>query len=560
MLIDSLVALFERRAIKYDPVYPGDPGLADLFGGGQVARSGLPVNEKTALTHSAVWRAVNFRSMVMGDIPVSIYRRQPDGGKIRLTDHPLYSLLHDVANEELFISAFTRQQLAENHVLTWGNEYAWIQRDGRGRPIGLWPHPPNMVTVDVTTSGALRYIFHGLREADKTYLPDAVLHFKGLGPDCLIGWSRIRLARESIGQALAAQQFGGAYFGQGARMGVVITTAAGFRPEDAKAMKESIADQTSGPDNWHRPLVIPQADKVVPITVPPEDAQFLGTQEWGVTEAARWFDVPLVFMMLPNSEPRANAEQDTLNFVTTTIAPQCRNYEQELNQKLLLPDERGSLFIEHNVDALLRGDFKSRMEGYAIARTWGLITANDFKRKENENPIGEEGDVLLVPMNSMNAKALVGQTEPPGASTPVAEPEASRSGAVDWLAVYRPLFADAAKRLLAKEERSFDAAIAKHGAAAGNGEMRRVFYRGHADAVRHALFPVILSLAQGSEADASAISEDIAARYCADAQRAQWPAWRDGRAWEFLENECRKAISKFKETDNGKATIDSDSH
>lgn len=555
MLLDLIARSFEQRASwTLSGGHPRDPVIADWIGANQASKTGIVVNEKTALTHSAVWRAVNLRSMLMGDIPLGVFRKRSDGGKDNLSDHPVYPLVHDLCNADLFLTPFVRQQTSQNQKLTWGNSFAWIERKKNGSPVNLWPHPPNMVEMDSTKDGRLFYLFAGTRESGKTYDPSEVLHDKGMSPDGLWGWSRIRQARESIGQALAAQQFGGAYFGQGARMGTIITTAPGFRKEDIKPMLESIAAQTTGPDNWHRPFVIPFADKIQPITVPPDDAQFLGTQEWGVAEAARWFDVPLVFMMLQNSEPRANAEQDTLNFVTTTIAPECRSIEQELNIKLLSAKERAAgVFIEHNVDALLRGDFKSRMEGYNLALNNGTYSRNEVRRRENLDPIAEEdgGNLRTVPVQTLNLKALVNQTEPPN-TTPKDEivdtehePHVERS--VDWLAVYEPMIVGAAERLLDKEEKAVQAAIRKHGTL--RAEHLAEFYDGHLDAVRYIVGPIVRSIV-GWDADESI--NDVANSYCRMARRSQWPQWKASGAQDELRSASVELLKDFRGLINGK--------
>lgn len=553
MLLEAISRTFEKRAIKFDPIYPGDPGLANLWGGGQPAKSGIVVNEKSALTHSSIWRAVNFRSAVMGRIPIFVYSLRDDESRERLRDHALSPLLRRVVNEELAMSAFTFWHSRENQVLTWGNSYAWIERNGnRARPVALWPHPPDRVTVDLTDDGRVFYVFHGDREPDKTREPRDVLHFKGPSPDGLIGWSRIRVFRESIGQTLAAQQFGAAYFGQGARMGVTITTLPGFKIADAKMMKESIAEQATGPENWHRPLVLPGADKIVPTSIPPEDSQFLGTMEWGVAEAARIMGVPLVFMMLPNSEPRANAEQDTLNFKTTEIDPECENFAQEINQKLLLPSEQGRVFVEHNLDSLLRGDFKSRMEAWRLVYSEGLLSRDAIARMENWQPIGAEagGDVYRVPVNSMNLESLIGQTAPPAAVTPpmkIGEPPAR---AVDWLATYEPLFADGGERLIAKERKAIEALMMKGRSHSDLAADIATYYHGHKDAVRYVFAPLVRSMATIRD-QADVWVERFAERYCVAAHAEQWPAWKAGKAMAMIAAECRAAIQYFKVKKDG---------
>jgi hypothetical protein len=278
--------------------------------------------------------------------------------------------------------------------------------------------------------------------------------------------------------------------------------------------------------------------------------------EWGVTDAARAFGVPLVFMMLPNAEPKANAEQDTLNFSTTEISPQCRNYEQELNQKLLLSTERDRLFIEHDVKALLRGDFKSRMEGYHFGLMDGLFDRDTCLQLENMDPLGEDkgGMVRTVPVNSMNLEALIGQTAPPAAVTPSAKIGEPPARVVDWIAVYEPLFADATARLLAKEKKAVEAMMGK---ARGHSDLDadiRAFYSGHDDAVRFVLGPIVRSVASEAS-EAAAFTEWTAERYCRAAHREPWPAWSGGKAAAFMTSVCRAAVENFKGVENGKAAV-----
>lgn len=553
MVLDRIAAVFEKRWSLSDANLL-DPTLKSFFGGGEAVGSGIVVNEKTAMTHSAVWRAVNFRSTVMGDIPVSLYEQAAGGGKTKLFTHPRHRLIHDLWNPEQSITASTAQHNTENLVLTWGNAYWWIERNGRSEPVALWPHPPSAVRVEVTKDGSILYLFRSIGQSDKTRAPRDVLHFKGPGPNPLIGWGRIRIARESIGQSLAAQQYGSRYFGQGARMGTIVTTLPGFRPEHKKMLLEDIAKQVTGPDNWHRPLVMSGVDKIVPVTVPAEDAQFIGTQEFGVAEAARWFDVPLVFMMLPNSEPKANAEQDSLNFVKFTVGPECRNFEQELNLKLLMPSERGKLFFEHNVDALLRGDFKSRMEGYHLGLMDGLFSRDDCLRRENMDPIGEDdgGDVRTVPVNSMNLKALIGQTAPPAAVTPPAKIGEPPAREVDWLAIYGPLFDDATERLLGKERKAIDGIVFKHGATDKMNVAVKEFYAAYDDSIKFVLVPILRSLA-GTDDEAENLADWIAVRYCRFASRESWPQWSKDKAKVFMAGECRRAVANFKGMQNANA-------
>jgi hypothetical protein len=259
-------------------------------------------------------------------------------------------------------------------------------------------------------------------------------------------------------------------------------------------------------------------------------------------------------MMLPNSEPKANAEQDSLNFVKFTIGPECRNFEQEMNLKLLLPNERGRFFFEHNVDALLRGDFKSRMEGYHLGLMDGLFDRDDCLRKENMDPIGEEngGTVRTVPVNSMNLKALINQTTPPAAVTPPAKIGEPPARETDWLAIFAPLFDDATERLLLKERKAIEAILGKKWKPETATAAQREFYAGHDESVRFILCPILRSLA-GSDDEAASFADWIAVRYCREAMREPFGPWAAGKAKLFMAGECRRAIANFKGIQNADA-------
>lgn len=564
MILDRLVSgIRECRSFVIPGRHPGDPALAEIFDTYGTTRAGVKVNHVSALGLSAVWRAVNVRSMAMGSLPLFFYKRLANGGRERFSDHPA-AWLHDVANSELAMTASTFQQLAQRTKLLWGNHVSWIERRRRdGAPVNLWPQPPDMVRIDETKSGQLVYVFSGNNEPDKTYKPMDVLHFKGPSPDGLWGWSRIKIMRESLGGTMAAQRFAAAWFGQGARMGSIITTLPGTKAEDALKMREYVTKQATGEDNWHRPMVVPGADKVTPIGVPAEDAQFLATQEFGVTEAARLFDVPLGYMGLPNAEPRANAEQGALDFVVMTLGPECGDNEQEIGLKFLATEERKEVYPEYNLDALLRGDFRTRMEGYGTAVNNGLRSVNDVARVENWNPISEEdgGDVRRVPVNTVNLKALVNQTEMPNLTPTPGEPEkkpakkpAEKKSAVDWVAVYEPMFVDAVSRLVAKERKFFDSQIAKRGESAISREARAAFYASDSfrDPVGFVALPIFRALSASSSPKRDCDASDIVTfkrRYAERSLTMEYPEWLS-EGWKlFSHSECVDSVMAYRSAD-----------
>ena len=194
-VVSGLRALFTRNLLG--PYGLNDPILNRLFGGTPVT-SGVSVTEDTALNYSAVWAAVNLISGALSSLPLILYRRLPNGGKERYTDHPLYALLDDEPNPEM--SSMIFRETLQAHVLTWGNGFAWIQRDQAGRPIGLWPLTPNRVQPFRTDRGSeLRYRIDNA----EVLTASEVLHVQGMGFDGVTGYSVIRRHREAIGLGLA---------------------------------------------------------------------------------------------------------------------------------------------------------------------------------------------------------------------------------------------------------------------------------------------------------------------------------------------------------------------
>lgn len=372
---------------------------AFLFGG---TTAGKPVNEQTAMQMTAVYSCVRILSETLAGLPLHVYRNNDSGGKEKSLKHPLYKLLHDEPNPEM--TSFAFRETLMSHLLLWGNAYAQIIRNARGEIIALYPLMPNKMTVDRDSTGRLFYIYSRTTEDTPTlgqdnpvYLsPSDVLHIPGLGFDGLVGYSPIAMAKNAVGLAIATEEYGAKFFANGAAPGGVLEHPGTIK--DPQKVRESWNAAYQGTSNAHRVAVLEEGMKYQPIGISPEQAQFLETRKFQINEIARIFRVPPHMLADLEKSSFSNIEQQSLEFVKYTLDPWVVRWEQAMCRALLTKGEKPAVFIRFNVDGLLRGDYVSRMSGYATARQNGWMSANDIRELENLDRIPAEvgGDLYLI--------------------------------------------------------------------------------------------------------------------------------------------------------------------
>ena len=377
-----------------------------FFGG---TTSGKPVNEHTAMQMTAVYSCVRILAEAVAGLPLHLYKYTASGGKEKALSHPLYFLLHDEPNPEM--SSFVFRETLMTHLLLWGNAYAQIIRNGKGEIIALYPLMPNRMRVDRDTKGELYYSY--TRYSDEapaingitvTLRPSDVLHIPGLGFDGLVGYSPIAMAKNAIGMAIACEEYGAKFFANGAAPGGVLEHPGTIK--DPQKVKESWNMAYQGSGNAHRVAVLEEGMKYQPIGISPEQAQFLETRKFQINEIARIFRVPPSMIGDLDRATFSNVEQLSLDFVKFTLGPWISRWEMALQRSLILPSERASLFIRYNLEGLLRGDFKSRIESYAVGIQNGFYSPNDIRSLENLNLISKEegGDNYMVNGNMIKLK------------------------------------------------------------------------------------------------------------------------------------------------------------
>ena len=363
--------------------------------------SGKRVNERSAMQMTAVYSCVRILSEAVAGLPLHFYRYTDNGGKEKAVEHPLYFLLHDEPNPEM--TSFVFRETLMTHLLLWGNAYAQIIRNGKGEVIALYPLMPDRMSVERDSRGQLYYEYTvsmddapTLKGSTVVLPPSEVLHIPGLGFDGLVGYSPIAMAKNAIGMAIACEEYGAKFFANGAQPSGVLEHPGTIK--DPTRVRESWQSTFGGSQNANKVAVLEEGMKYTPISISPEQAQFLETRKFQINEIARIFRVPPHMVGDLEKSSFSNIEQQSLEFVKYTLDPWVCRWEQSMVRSLLTPEEKKQYFIKFNVDGLLRGDYQSRMNGYATARQNGWMSANDIRELENLDRIPEElgGDLYLI--------------------------------------------------------------------------------------------------------------------------------------------------------------------
>ncbi len=362
--------------------------------------SGMVVTPDTALQSTAVFGCVRILAESIASLPLVVYRRTP-AGKERATDFSLYGLLHDLPNPEM--TSFEMIEVMMGGLLLWGNAYCYLEMDAGGRVVEIWPLRPDRMTARREMDGELLYYY---RLPDRTpgpktavLRPDQVWHVRSFGLDGQMGISIIGMARQAIGLALATEEFGARFFSNDARPGIVLQHPGTMTDAAYTRLKESWSETYQGLSNAHKAAILEEGVRVEKIGIPPEEAQFLETRKFQVTEIARIFRVPPHMLADLERATFSNIEHQSIEFVTHSLRPWIVRIEKSILRCLLLPNERAQYFARFSVDALLRGDIKARYDAYAVGRMYGWLSLNDILDMEDRNTIGPEGDMRLSPLN-----------------------------------------------------------------------------------------------------------------------------------------------------------------
>ena len=416
--------LFGVRASVEGPYRLNSDETLSIFSPQRTTVAGMAVNESNAMTHTTVFACVKVIAEAISSLPLIVYERMGDDGRRRLAnDEPLAKLLRYDPNPNMSSMVWRETMLL--HLLLWGNHYSRIRFTGGGDIKAVYPLDPRYVTVETARVGKKLQVLYRVTDPktgeEEILRPEEVFHPLGLSQDGLKGMSVIASQRETIGLGMALNQFGSSFFGNGARPGGILSLKNPLKKEQKQKLKESWEEAHQGPSNFQKVAVLDGEMAYIPITISPEDAQFLESRKFSVEEIARMYRVPLVLLQSTEKSTSwgSGIEQLMIAFVTHTLRPWMVRVEHEISRKLIPAADRDRLYAEHLDAALLRGDLESRYKAYAIGRQWGWLSPNDVRKWENMDPIdGEEGDSYQMPQNITGAPsagdgASDGKKDPP---------------------------------------------------------------------------------------------------------------------------------------------------
>lgn len=487
-----------KSALKNAPDW-----LADALGGAP-SPTGVRVTPEKALGITAFWNGVRIISQTIASLPLEVYERMDDGSRRLAREHPVYRLLHVRPNP--YMTPFTFKEIRAAHVLVWGDSFAEIERDRAGRPIALWPLLPDRTGVEVRDG---KKVYWTIVNGVKVYLSaDRVLHVPGLGFDGLRGYSVLKLFRDSLGLTVAANEYGAQFFGNSGRPSGVLVHPGKLDDAERARIREEWNQLHSGLTKAQRTAVLWGGMKFEPITMPPEDAQFLQTRSMQIDEVARILNInPILLQKTDGATTWGTAiSQFLVAFAKFTITPWLEREEDVLNYDLFTEQERGRYYCKYNVAALLRGDLKTQAEILEIERRNGIINADEWRELTERNPLpGGQGKLYFMPLNMAPIQDIADR---PPENLPAPQRSLQRSTYTEEraLAIRQRLreahlaaFEDGARRFVRPEVQALRRAIKR---AIQSGDPKRAlndwidqFYPDHRQTIYRVMLPLVTALA-----------------------------------------------------------------
>lgn len=383
------------------------PELREALGG-LMSKVGIRVNSKNAVQVTAVFACVRLIAENIASLPLPLYRKT-EKGKEKAVDRSEYSVLHDVWNPET--DSFQGWQTFLYNMLIYGRGYAEQVRDGGGQLVQLWNIPTPYVKPQRNKStNKLEYVVTTPAPDSKQYTlqQEQMFRVDWISTDGLNIFKPLELAQNAIGLSIAAETYASNYFKNGANVGGIVEYPDGLDDDAAETFRKSMREEYTGLSNAARILFLEQGSKFTKVSNTPGESQMLETRKHQVEEIARFYNVPLHMIGELSHATFSNIEQMSLNLVIYTLRPHFVRIERAIAAQLLMPEDRKSLFAKFNADALLRGDYKSRMDGYAVARQNGWMSTNDIRELEDQDRIPEEkgGDEYLANGNLRSLRVL----------------------------------------------------------------------------------------------------------------------------------------------------------
>jgi HK97 family phage portal protein len=360
-----------------------------------------PINTETALKYTAVFSCIRVLSETLAGMPIKLYRKTGDE-RIEANDIAAYDILHNKPNDEM--TPFSFKEMGMIALNTGGNLVCERLVNKRGELLGLYPY--EWQKVEIKRNKETKKLEYKIRQGSegKTLTREQVFHVPGMSLDGIIGISPLQYAAESITLGLQYEKYGVNFYKNGALSSGVLETEKSLGDTAYQRLKEDFEKSYTGLKNAGKPIVLEDGAKFKGININPIDAQLLESKYFQIEDIARIYRVPQHLVNKLDRSTYSNIEQQALEFVMYTMIPWFKRWEECQNMQLLTQSHRkAGYYSEFKIDALLRGDMKTRAESYARARQWGWMSVNDIRRLENMSNIGIEGDIYLQPGNMIKA-------------------------------------------------------------------------------------------------------------------------------------------------------------
>lgn len=372
------------------------PQIADLLG----ATTGTHVSNERAASIAVAYRAIQARAEAIASVPLRLYRRTENGGRERIAGTPLADLLDGMMGTTL--TAFEGRELLSAWADVHGNSFAWIETDGRGQVIALHPMAPGSTTVERLAGGALRFTYTDLDGRSRVFLQGEVLHIRHRSRDGLLGVSPIQQAAATMALAVEQTEQAANMARNGFHPGGLLTLPAAASGDQMEMVRRAMADRHAGGARAGRLMILDGGWTYKSMSLTAADAEFIESRKLSNLDVARIYGVPPTVVGITDNATYSNVTQENRAFVARCLAPWAKRIESAMNAALLTPEQRKTMFIEHDLSGLLRGDVEARFEAYRIGREGGWLSANDIRTMENMAPI-EGGDAYLRPLNMADA-------------------------------------------------------------------------------------------------------------------------------------------------------------
>ena len=370
------------------------------------ANNSLVSNDK-ALTLTAVWCAIRLLSESVSSLPISVYSKQSNGDKLEDTKSPIYKLIKFKPN--FYQNKVTFFEYIMLCILTEGNAYVQIIRNNNGTPVELIPIDPEDVTIVVNDNELFFQTPRGVLDSAD------VLHFKTMTSDGITGISPLAQCQSALKWTDSLEKFGETFFSNGAKPSSILQTDKSLSDSAMQRLKSSFNNNYAKLNNSNSTIVLEEGLTFKPISISPDQAQFLQSRKFSIEEICRIYNLAPHLLKDLSKSSFNNIEMQNQEFLTLTLLPYINRLEEEMNGKLFRSNELGNTYIEFNVNGFLRGDAKTRNESYKTAITNGYMSINEVRQKENMNSI-DGGDKHFMQMNMTTIEKIGTDADPNTAS------------------------------------------------------------------------------------------------------------------------------------------------